>query len=546
MKSDHVRHRCWTGCMLVGLLWLTWMLFHCHWKERAPIRDLRLIRHSLKNTGNPVNCSTLDGTTEFMQMSTLWNMLVPSTETSGMSLDELSGHLLRNADIIDRYRTHTEHISVTCTISTPEIMTSANGSETYVKYLVQEYFTNGTATSGGATFTVSTNSSDFPDMDECTQCLSEDQPCMTSSGTNPEHLLSNCPYVDHFNGTYSFTCTLQLQLTSISVVLRNSLFNAYTMSTPINRVIFTATICLSSAIQSPGVTEFRLCESRGIASYTSKSPQITCTPYSKRRVQGCARSANGGHWIYRNAGGISWEENDNQLMMMSSDEVTKCMQQRFQNRIFVLGDSHMAYLFFYLLSLIDEHLVYDIADKVHHNLDISSYSFLWTTTVETIEPNLDLILEKMVSVPPKSTPLLIINVGSWDCAYDGPQMLIYKRQKLLQQLRRFKMNVLQSGFDLEIIWFTAPAYPDGVTDGEFWTNTATIGATNRYICDGLSLLSVPCIDSRIMTLTWQQVPVCGNHMLCARNGTMFGKAGKVTVHKLLRHICDNPVRRSVV
>ena len=137
------------------------------------------------------------------------------------------------------------------------------------------------------------------------------------------------------------------------------------------------------------------------------------------------------------------------------------------------------------------------------------------------------------------TSFLHLLAGTWDISHMGPYHMIRGfSNAVLNPLKKLQNFLMVHHIDMTIIWQTMPSYPYFKRSRDmWWRNTHLVGAMNRWQCEQLQKIQIPCLDAWEMTLAWQEKPECTNHMICARDGKITGHAGKAVVQKLLQNVC---------
>ena len=213
--------------------------------------------------------------------------------------------------------------------------------------------------------------------------------------------------------------------------------------------------------------------------------------------------------------------------------------------ISVMGDSHVLYLFYYLVFLLDPESAKQ-ARKTHHNKAIKTYRYLWTTVISDFRSKIGTLVRQLRNnkhlfrdKTKNNNQLVILHSSSWDLGKYGPIGLISELSGMVHSLRGLQTRLLRQHINATLIWQTQPAYPSwGHFNNQYRRNSHVIGAINRLICDRLSLLDIGCIDAWSLTLAWQEQPVCKDHMLCAKGGVFTGEGGIMAAHKLIRSLCS--------
>ena len=247
------------------------------------------------------------------------------------------------------------------------------------------------------------------------------------------------------------------------------------------------------------------------------------------------------HYWLQNKQGMHWIENGCPVRPLPSEQMRECFTERFHNRITVIGDSHVLYLYYYLVHLIDPKAVTQ-AGKTHKDRFIKSYRYLWTTFAETFHKkirNLVIQLRMTQNKSANGTELIVLHCGSWDLANNGSVSIMSKAQNLIKSIKWLQSKLTKYNIKRTIIWQNQPSYPStGSFKDRYWRNSYVIGAVNNWICNQLSLIDVPCIDAWTITQAWQEDPVCTDHMLCAEKTKFTGVGGMAAAHKLIQHLCS--------
>ena len=451
----------------------------------------------------------LDGGTELEQLTRSWQLMLNRSDVKNLSTYQL-------ANIFNK----SERSAVLDAMK--QRMSYSVSSPTYIEHsmhriqksiVIAEFWINETTlesskqpSGGGTSFTITTRG------------------CNDTSSNSSYHTESDCSYKDYFNGSYTFWCAIVDPITDVKVNALHTHFNAFNHHKGSPNKVFKKRFYYNNRINS----------------INSLEDERTCA-FSEYQDQWLYPVR---YWIYRKSESTpTYIENDCELTFMPKDRIQKCYDAKFNNNIHVLGDSHLAYTFFYLISLVDNEAAARHAAKVHNDMTIKSYHYYWATFLNTFQENLDKFINNVRQhngTSAQNEPhFLLMDAGTWDISHYGPIAMVQHFTKLvIEPLKKLTSLIESEKLNVTMVWQSMPSYPFNIpARGKWWRNVHVVGAINKYTCGHLASLGIPCLDAWPITLSWQNRAVCENHMICARNGKITGHSGMAVVHRLLREIC---------
>ena len=451
----------------------------------------------------------LDGSTELEQLTRAWQLMLNLSDAKELSTEELAKKFPRSeisAELIELKQ------KMGYSVSAPTYREhSMDGIQRTI--ILAEFWINETTAGsskrpsrGGTSFTITTRG------------------CDVISGVGSYHTESECSYKDHFNGSYTCWCAIVDPVTDVEIYALHTHFSAFNHEQGTRNKVFKKRLYYSNSIKRHNsVMDERLCAS---------------SEYQDQWLYPVR------YWIHRKADSTpTYLENDCPLIFMSNDEIQKCYKTKFRSNIHVLGDSHLAYTFFYLISLVDKEAAARHADKVHNDMTIKSYHYYWATFQDTFQENLDKFIYNVRQHNGTSVQnephFLLMDAGTWDISHYGPIGMVQNfTNRVIEPLKKLTSLIESEKLNVTLVWQTMPSYPfDVPARGNWWRNVHVVGAINKYTCGHLAALGIPCLDAWPITLSWQNRAVCGNHMICAREGEITGHSGMAVAHKLLRQVC---------
>ena len=449
----------------------------------------------------------LDGQTELEQLNRAWQVMLNRSDVKGLSTDQLAKKFARSekSEKLIRMRQKMNYY-----ISSPTYrvysMDRIQKNIVLAEFWIDETTAGSTKqpSSGGTSFTMTTRG------------------CNDTSRKSSYHTESDCSYKDYFNGSYTCWCAIVDPVTDVEIYALHTHFNAFNHQKGTRNRVFKRRLYYSDINKrNISMSDDRMCAS---------------SEYQEQWLYPVR------YWIHCEADS-TYIENDCPLTFMSDDRILKCYKEKFNSNIHVLGDSHLAYSFFYLISLVDKEAAARYADKVHNDMTIKSYHYYWATFQNTFQDNLDKFINNVRQhngTSKQSEPhFLLMDAGTWDISHYGPIAMVQTFTKqVIEPLRRLTSLLDSENLNVTLVWQTMPSYPYNVpARGKWWRNVHVVGAINKYTCGHLATLGIPCLDAWPITLSWQNRAVCGNHMICARKGKITGHSGMAVVHRLLRQIC---------
>ena len=322
----------------------------------------------------------MDGSTELEQLTRFWQLLSKSSINTEDSLE----HLASLVNMTDAYgladRASFANVPLHYYISEGEFvehMPKINTQQpkvTFIRFNISELLPWSLQMSnGGTTFLIRTKGTTLSSY--------------TNSGVYTE---GDCPYTDHFNGSYTVWCTVQDPVTEVVVYVIHTHFAAFNEKEGIKREIMRKTFYYTDVLPAhPGSNDNCLEE-----------------PVWDYPVM---------YWLYHNYTAL-WVRNGCTQKFMSTTELEVCYKKRFNDNLFVLGDSHLAYSFFYMVSIVDEAAALAVASKVEGDLKIGKYQFYWTTFLNTFADNIDKvkqdILQRAINDSRTFRHILILDAGN--------------------------------------------------------------------------------------------------------------------------------------
>ena len=436
-------------------------------------------------------CPILNGRTEFEQLKHFWERSVNSKED--MSFTELASAFKNKIKNYKSKEVPKQNISH-YTLSDAKIVqyNSASGILNIAKYNIRELNSKGTPTSGGTSFQITTKGYDEIDS-------------LSTSST--------CAYRDLFDGNYEFCCNILNKITDIEVVVMNTEFTSFQQVKGMNAKV------LETSLKDRTVGY-------------STNPHTNC---NVNYISSWSYPVY--YWLHRNKQHV-WVENGCQLNDLPNDVVKKCYSERYNNKISVLGDSHMAYSYFYLLRYINTSAIK--TKHIHGDHDISNFTYYKSTTFRTYPTKLQKVSNNILKQGKESkSNLLLLNGGVWELATSGPRGVVKGFNKYLNGILKQKEVLKSSNISVDIVWQSIPAFPYNSWSTSWWRNTHVIGALNYWMCPQLKQHGISCIDAWTMTLDWQNSPVCSNHMICNNMGEFSGYGGMAAIQKTLYLLCDD-------
>ena len=300
---------------------------------------------------------TLDGATELQQLTRFWQVLSSSSYQLEHSLEYLADKI--GKPVLRAASTKYTVVPLHHKVSKGSFLRYTQNKDEQKTNIVLYNFditetTDGVQpTSGGTTFTITTKGKPT-------------SAGMTNSNDSAElhYTEGNCPYKDHFNGSYTVWCTIQDPVTEVVTSSMHTNFAAFNGKPAEKIEIMRRTLHYDGTLPEHPTNNWNCIH--GIEP-TWDYPVM--------------------YWLYRN-NTSTWVKNGCALDFLSSEDVEQCYKGRFNNSFTVIGDSHLSYSFFYMVWLIDAPAVSALADKVEQDVDIGPYSLYWTTFMDTFTENI--------------------------------------------------------------------------------------------------------------------------------------------------------------
>ena len=362
--------------------------------------------------------------------------------------------------------------------------------------MINEYNSKKVHSSGGSTFRIAARS-------------------FENSLKDKTFTTSTCPVRDFFNGSYTFVCALLNVRTEIKVMLMNTNYKSYNQVGGLHKHVLGISV---------GINMIKL------------QPKLECTELERRDEEYPIK-----YWLHTENNHY-WIDNGCRSNALTYQVINNCYKEQFNNSLSVMGDSHLTYTFFYMLSLI-KHPVAKNADKIHHDVYVQNqFRYYWNDYFSSTAANLEKFYKNITQTNyiNRKTHSIIFDGGIWDITYNGPHIVVIEFMKLKKTLVKYQDIFKNENLKVKMIWQTMPSFPyfGAGSKKNYWRNVHILGALNYWMCKELEDISIPCNDAWEMTLDWQTLPVCDAHMLCARGGRITGESGKAVVHNLLKMICS--------
>ena len=323
----------------------------------------------------------MDGSTELEQLTRFWQLLSKSSNITENSLEHLAS-LVNMSDAYDLAdRASFANVPLKYYIAEGEFVEHIPKINTqqpkvvFIKFNISERLPGSLLMSnGGTTFLIrtrGTSPSAYNNSDVYTE--------------------GDCPYQDHFNGSYTVWCTVHDSVTEVVVYVIFTNFAAFNEKEGIKREIMRETFNYTNVLPAhPGRNDSCLEE------------RVWDYPVM--------------YWLYHKDTAV-WVRNGCTQKFMSTTEIEVCYKKRFNDNLFVLGDSHLAYSFFYMVSLVDKPAALAVANKVEGDLKIGKYQYYWTTFLHEFTKNIGKvkqdILQRTLNDPGNNKHLLIIDAGKY-------------------------------------------------------------------------------------------------------------------------------------
>ena len=336
------------------------------------------------NMSQLTDIPTLDGSTELQQFTRFLQMLSNPSSQVEPSL-EFVAHSTRKSVVRAAHSKYTVVPMYHQVLRERflEYTQNKNGQRTKIVLFTFDITetTDGVQPSkGGTTFTITTKGMPTSDLS------------YSKDSTELYYTEGNCPYKDHFNGSYTVWCAIQDSVTEIVLHSMHTNFAAFNEKPAEKRRIMRRTLIYDGTLP--------------VHPTNSKNCINGLEPTWDYPVM---------YWLYQH--NIStWVKNGCALDFLSSEDIQQCFKNRFNNSLSVIGDSHLAYSFFYIISLIDAPTASALADKVTSDVNIGDYSLYWTTFLDTFTVNIKRLMVKFLQKKYKSlTPrrhLLVMDAGT--------------------------------------------------------------------------------------------------------------------------------------
>jgi len=335
------------------------------------------------------------------------------------------------------------------------------------------------------------------------------QTFVQSSSTTEE-----CPYKDFFNGTYVICCYIRENNSSINIELQHADFSMFKGYRPISK---------------------RHIWNRLLTNITYLSPiyaaDDTCR---EKRFSG---NASNGYWVKLQQK-WNWVIDACVMPFFSYQQLYECTQHKYEGNVQLIGDSHIRYLFYYLVQMSDKqpHLIKRQNKTI--NMEDGNFTLAWADTIDTHRK----ALQAYVSRATGSSRLLILDNGPWEMMQRGYVNHIRRFDTIVTMLR----NILEKLPNTSIVWQESPTLPEFVYNkdigsGNFVQNNYMIMSMNYNACSQLKNIGVHCIPSFHMAYPWYtQLPErCGGtHILCRKNDYQVENfIGFSAVHYMLHTVC---------
>ncbi len=334
--------------------------------------------------------------------------------------------------------------------------------------------------------------------------------------------IATCTVVDYFNGTYHLQCPVTEPCVSLVVNATFPMYTAYytTTYTPFPETLVSKAICQKHAKYNK---ETLL---RGVHDLVKS--RKTCTYSDMQWAPG------EGYWISKQSitdkDYIQWKwttKSCHPRLDPTKSGFEKCYQKF--SHIFVAGDSHARFQYYYLLDKIGA-LPSNLPEKLRETKTVGNLTFLWSSFARTLYDSMHEVHTKflsnssMIDINSDKPILIIMGLGSWDLRFNSYIEFLIDFETFVERFKVLKSSYLWR--NVRIIWYTT--YPVRELYGwesmqnlnqatHEWAsplrNNQEIAALNAWVSKQLRALGVDIFDSYDIIYPRCQEAVCGDHYL---------------------------------
>ena len=317
-----------------------------------------------------------------------------------------------------------------------------------------------------------------------------------------------CPYVDHFNDSYSIYCPLIETCVAVSIHVIYFDYLAYTRKViahfPLNKLIFSGVIC------------------------DAATHQQQFFPYPSL------------HWKKKSVlqeGKFAWKLQRKYEDLMSQDEIRVCLQ-RSNETIYFIGDSHARYVVNHLLRMNGLPTVVK-RNPEYHAKNIHYYERTFTDHVlKTFKSTLIALKSKSVQAT------IVLSVGSWDVhVHSLHHFATYAVKLLLSEIPKLERDGYFQLFN--VIIFDIPPMPLNYRrhTNMHKQNLMAIAAANRLLADVFNDVNVTFVQNfALLRLFVNESAPNDSHYLFANDTAEYGNIGISIGNYLLQLICEHSYR----
>ena len=318
--------------------------------------------------------------------------------------------------------------------------------------------------------------------------------------------ISNCPYVDHGNDSYTIYCPLHENCVTIVSHLLYFDYFSYAANIdryPANKLIFRKKLCGTINLTFPqGILHW----SKKTVSSNDTQPTLKVFPW---------------HLKF----------NNNDLIFYT--QLLQCLQLSNKSLYFI-GDSHCRYIAFHALRILGKKIG-SLKSKGAFTVENIHYFFA-PYAREYVLPVLRSLLTSLLVN--NSQAAIVFDVGSWEVHFGN---ISYFATLIIPAIRSAMIDMQRDGlFDkIKVVFFDIPPVPLSKRGASPRRNLMALAAANRLLADAMKNIDIKYVDyfalSRIFV---NHSAPNNNHYLAVDNNSSYGDVGIEIANYILQLICD--------
>lgn len=336
-----------------------------------------------------------------------------------------------------------------------------------------------------------------------------------------------CNYQDHFNGTYSIRCPYRCSSTHIEVIKHGMNFQSYFSHRGILEKYKIQKIL--SYNLSPS------CKSTFVPSECPVCTSITRNTYGGwLQLPGNNSTGNHSFSLYNNKSLIAYHYNYHCIQpQVRSSALRKCIQSF--DKIYFIGDSTMRFIFYYML--LKANMLPKLPMRYKGEIAVSNIIYNWTTIIETLQSNIQLLPHYQRSVPRDKPVLLVFNTMHHDVSRLRISNLLSQWEEVLRDIVAIRERNPQT----RLLWLNTEPLRELPTDGTTVQNNFVISAVNQIFEKIAHKYKVDTFDRFTMGVTLEADCPDHIHLLQVNPETQqaYGSVGTVIGDHQILYICKD-------